>query len=139
MKTNERHFQTLFYGDLNETVFKTWFSPLQFIADGRYSMKSESEVNALISQSTSAVGAGTLCGLCGKVLRHSGSVRRHFLDKHVTLGIIGYYCPACRRTYKSKNSMQVHISTNHRDWSGHFDYEKYKVNAAPSQEAWMNM
>ena len=97
------------------------------IADGRFTLNDKSEVSAFISQATSSVGAGTLCGLCGKVLRHAGNVRRHFLDKHVTVGILGYHCPACKRDYKSKNSMQAHIATSHRDWGGNFDYHKYQI------------
>ena len=90
-------------------------------------MNTSEEVNAFIAQSTSSVGSGTLCALCGKVLKHPGSVKRHFLDRHVNLGIMGYHCPACKRDYKSKNSMQCHISTYHRDWSGQFDYERFKI------------
>ena len=56
-----------------------------------------------------------MCSLCGKQFSHKSGFKRHFIDLHYTPGV-RYFCPACKRIYKNRNSMVKHVSVTHKTW-----------------------
>lgn len=68
-------------------------------------------------------GGGTLCRLCGKVLKNH--VKRHFQDIHMNSP--GYTCPACNGIYRTKNTFGVHILRKHPQLRG-FDLNQFANN-----------
>ena len=58
-----------------------------------------------------------LCNLCGSVLRDWGGFRKHFRDQHFN-SKARYLCPACKGTYKNRNSFAVHLSKQHKEIKG---------------------
>jgi uncharacterized C2H2 Zn-finger protein len=83
-------------------------------------------LDELIRQKVSRVENGFLCQLCGSVLKSTGSIRRHFCDKHFDSGKV-YVCPSCRKRYRSKNSFSTHVYQRHKDWKG-VDMDTFAVN-----------
>ena len=72
-------------------------------------------LNQLIKEKVTTVHNGVLCLLCGKVIRQSSNIRRHFRDRHLHEGV-HYNCPQCQKTYKSRNTFSSHMSMMHKDW-----------------------
>ena len=72
-------------------------------------------LNQLIKEKVTTVHNGLLCLLCGKVIRQSSNIRRHFRDRHLHEGV-HYNCPQCQKTYKSRNTFSSHMSMMHKDW-----------------------
>ena len=58
---------------------------------------------------------GYECGVCGVVLQHKGSFKRHMKDQHLASGMEKFDCSICGRIYKSKNSADKHMYRDHRD------------------------
>ena len=56
---------------------------------------------------------GYLCRLCDKVIKHN-NIKRHIKDKH-SADQQAYVCKYCFKSYKSKNSMETHVSVYHRN------------------------
>ncbi len=81
-----------------------------------------------MAQKACKVAGGTLCQLCGVVLK--SNVRRHMRDIH--FDETTYMCPACKTTYRSKNVFSSHISKYHRDWKG-IDLDKFALPAGEGQ------
>jgi len=98
----------------------------------RQQLSSKAELKNFVQESTTHVGAGILCNICGKVIRHITNVNRHFLDMHAVItSAMGYNCPACKRIYKSKNAILGHIYSAHRDWGGKINVEQFAVQGVP--------
>lgn len=74
-------------------------------------------------QYLSKTDKGSLCLLCCKTIVRQRNVRLHFLDSHQATQ--AFKCPACLKSYRTKNSFRVHVYRIHKDWKG-VDYEKFK-------------
>jgi len=53
------------------------------------------------------------CGRCGKNCYKRSHLIRHIISKHVSTPAVN--CQFCGKQYKNNNSLQVHISQNHRE------------------------
>ena len=53
------------------------------------------------------------CGVCNKESNRRADLMKHIINKHVTAPAV--VCQFCNKQYKNQNSLQVHISQNHRD------------------------
>lgn len=58
-------------------------------------------------------GDGCVCPHCGKILSDKYKVRRHIEDVH-TPSSHGHECSLCHRKYKTRNTLQNHMSIYHR-------------------------
>ena len=58
-------------------------------------------------------GSHLSCGVCGKTSSSKKDLVRHIISKHVAAPAV--FCQFCGKQYKNQNSLQVHISQNHRD------------------------
>jgi len=59
-------------------------------------------------------GAGSYaCASCGKTSAQRTDLMKHIISKHVVSQAVA--CQFCGKKYKNQNSLQVHISQNHRE------------------------
>ena len=58
-------------------------------------------------------GGGYMCTLCGRVC--AKKILLHLTDIHFHDGL-KYRCPKCKKTYRTRNSFQTHISYKHKEW-----------------------
>jgi len=56
---------------------------------------------------------GHQCLLCGAVMKHMRNMKRHFADKHSEQQT--HVCQYCKKSYKSKNSMETHQYLYHKE------------------------
>ncbi len=52
------------------------------------------------------------CGICQKICLHSGNMKQHFETHHYRSG--SQVCPFCQKTFRTKHSLQSHLSRSHR-------------------------
>ena len=52
------------------------------------------------------------CKVCGKTINHKGHMISHIEHKHIQ-GVT-HQCPKCGKPYRSRGSLQVHVSLHHR-------------------------
>jgi len=71
--------------------------------------------NAMIDDS----GPVPACTRCGKTASKRSDLVKHVISKHIPTPAVS--CQFCSKQYKNRNSLQVHISQNHRD-----DYSSMK-------------
>ena len=57
-------------------------------------------------------GGGFMCLACEKVVAHKGNLKKHIISMH--LGDTPHDCHICGRKFKNLNSVQNHVSINHR-------------------------
>ena len=57
-------------------------------------------------------GTGFMCLVCRKVVLKKGNLKKHILSMHT--GEQSQDCPACGKQFKNANSLQNHISLQHR-------------------------
>jgi len=67
-------------------------------------------VNALLVHQGAACYA---CARCGKTSAQRTDLMKHIVSRHVSTPAIN--CQFCNKKYKNQNSLQVHISQNHRE------------------------
>lgn len=60
---------------------------------------------------------GFVCKLCGAVIKHKYSMRRHAKESHLSAGV-QFCCPLCRTVYKTRNTFTVHVYSNHPELKG---------------------
>ena len=58
-----------------------------------------------------AMGLEYACVTCGKILNHKHSMMTH-IESH--LSGFSHKCPYCKKDYKTRNSMNSHISRTHK-------------------------
>merc|ERR1719318_1200194 len=56
---------------------------------------------------------GHQCLLCGAVMKHMRNLKRHFVDKHSEQQ--SHVCQFCKKSYKSRNSMETHQYLYHKE------------------------
>lgn len=91
-------------------------------------MKTNREMVAMMERSLTEVEDGVLCNLCGHVICDRPGFKRHFRDQHYDRAV-KYRCPVCRKVYKNKSTVAVHMSNKHRHVKG-IDLEKCRVAAS---------
>ena len=52
------------------------------------------------------------CNVCGKTINHKGHMISHIEHKHIQG--FSHQCPKCGKPYRSRGSLQVHVSLHHR-------------------------
>ncbi|XP_046995778.1 broad-complex core protein isoforms 1/2/3/4/5-like [Schistocerca americana] len=60
---------------------------------------------------------GFVCPECGKKLRSSVTLKRHILDLH-RVQTEQFWCKICRKHYRTKNSLVVHLCKYHPNDKG---------------------
>ena len=60
------------------------------------------------------------CAECGKTATRKGDLMRHIVSKHVA--VPAAVCPVCNRQYKNQNSLNNHISLQHRSWESRANF-----------------
>ena len=76
-----------------------------------------SEVTEKINENLIENGDGTLsCGVCGKMGDADNKRQKYIMQRHLETHLEGlsYPCQACGKTFRSKNSLNCHVSTFHR-------------------------
>jgi predicted RNA-binding Zn-ribbon protein involved in translation (DUF1610 family) len=69
----------------------------------------QSHINSMIEK----IGPGEFkCTVCGKTNTHRATMRRH-IETHIEG--VSHPCPLCGKINRSSNSLNVHISKNHRE------------------------
>jgi len=61
----------------------------------------------------SSTEEGHQCLLCGAMMKHMRNMKRHFVDKHSEQK--SHVCQFCKKSYKSKNSMETHQYLYHKE------------------------
>lgn len=61
----------------------------------------------------SSTEEGHQCLLCGAIMKHMRNMKRHFIDKHSEQK--SHVCQFCKKSYKSKNSMETHQYLYHKE------------------------
>lgn len=77
-----------------------------------YGMVSEgAESEAMVA--TLENGEGFICLVCNKISSVKGNLKKHVESMHIKE--VPVDCKFCRKPFKNKNSLQNHVSLNHRD------------------------
>lgn len=80
-----------------------------------------------IKNNVDETSCGTICLLCGAVIKQRSNVRRHFGNKHNLGDQSSYRCPLCpHRVYKNRHSFANHIYNVHKELKG-LTLDKYAV------------
>ena len=84
-----------------------------------YITQREEEIKMNISKSNNPLESGRfLCNLCPFSASSQHKVFCHLEAKHFMDPTIVYKCEFCVRSFKTRNSYGVHISTKHRNHRG---------------------
>jgi len=80
-----------------------------FVDNAEYTCGDTAIESLLVHQ-----GAGSyVCASCGKTTSQRTDLMKHIISKHVVAQAVS--CQFCGKKYKNQNSLQVHISQNHRE------------------------
>lgn len=67
---------------------------------------------------TASLEVGSVCLLCGSTMRHPGSIRRHFEDRHSAERFTCPVVPACGKVCKNRRALKWHIEQHHPQLKG---------------------
>ena len=79
----------------------------------------------LMQSEVEACDGGFVCMICGKINKHSNSMKRHMPEIHLSLDN-AYKCPTCDKYFKNPTGIYNHIKNKHKEWKG-VNYDKFVV------------